>query len=103
MSARPVAKQKRRRKASKAGPGLQIGEEIEERPGASRAHSADLMEFVRRTPDGAVLTIESIERSVIPTSRIGVQHNSTKETPSKLGIVPNREPGQRGVPLRAAA
>jgi uncharacterized protein (DUF849 family) len=127
--------------------------------GASGTHPADLLEFVRRTPDGAVLTIESIMRSVIPLNtvaitlglhvrvgiedniwrrkgermtsvqqieqmvrisreigrdvatgpeardiyQIGVQYNSTEETLAKLGMVPNREPGQRGIPLRAAA
>jgi len=127
--------------------------------GASGTHPADLLEFARRTPDGAVLTIESLMRSVIPMNtiaialglhvrvgiedniwrrkgermtsvqqieqvvrisreigrdvatgpeardiyQIGVQYNSTEETLAKLGMVPNREPGQRGVPLRAIA
>ena len=127
--------------------------------GASGTHPADLLEFVRRTPDGAVLTIESIMRSVIPMNtiaialglhvrvgiedniwrrkgermtsvqqveqmvricreigrdvatgpeardiyQIGVQYNSTEETLAKLGMVPNREPGQRGFPVRAIA
>jgi uncharacterized protein (DUF849 family) len=127
--------------------------------GASGTHPADLLEFVRRTPDGAVLTIESIMRSVIPLNtiaialglhvrvgiedniwrrkgermtsvqqieqmvrisrevgrdvatgpeardiyQIGVQYNSTEETLAKLGMVPNREPGQRGLPVRAIA
>jgi hypothetical protein len=34
--------------------------------------------------------------------QIGVQYNSTGETLAKLGMVPNREPGQRGFPVRAA-
>ena len=127
--------------------------------GASGTHPADLLEFARRTPDGAVLTIESIMRSVIPLNtvaialglhvrvgiedniwrrkgermtsvqqieqmvrisreigrdvatgseardiyQIGVQYNSTEETLARLGMVPNREPGQRGVPVRAIA
>jgi uncharacterized protein (DUF849 family) len=127
--------------------------------GASGTHPADLLEFVRRTPDGAVLTIESLMRSVIPMNtmaialglhvrvgiedniwrrkgermtsvqqveqmvrisreigrdvatgpeardiyQIGVQYNSSDETLAKLGMVPNREPGQRGFPVRAIA
>jgi len=35
--------------------------------------------------------------------QIGVQYNSTEETLARLGMVPNREPGQRGVPVRAIA
>ena len=35
--------------------------------------------------------------------QIGVQYNSTEETLAKLGMVPNREPGQRGFPVRATA
>ena len=35
--------------------------------------------------------------------QIGVQYNSTEETLARLGMVPNREPGQRGFPVRAAA
>src|SRR6516165_7815962 len=35
--------------------------------------------------------------------QIGVQYNSTGETLAKLGMVPNREPGQRGFPVRAIA
>jgi uncharacterized protein (DUF849 family) len=127
--------------------------------GASGTHPADLLEFARRTPDGAVLTIEGIMRSVIPLNTIaialgprvrvgiednirrrkgermtsvrqieqmmrlareigrdvasgpeareiyqlGVQYNSTDETLAKLGMPPNREPGQRGFPVRAIA
>ncbi len=40
--------------------------------GASGTHPADLMEFIRRTPDGAVLTIESIMRNVIPFNTIAI-------------------------------
>lgn len=127
--------------------------------GASGTHPADLIEFVRRTPDGAVLTIESIMRNVLPFNtmaialglhvRVGIEDNlwgrkgermtsvqqieqmvrisnelgrdvatgadarriyqigdwyqSIEETLRKLGLPPNREPGQRGVPLRFAA
>ncbi len=127
--------------------------------GASGMHPADLLEFVRRTPDGAVLTIESIMRSVLPMStiaialglhvRVGIEDNlwgckgelmtsvaqveqivriarelgrdvangkeardiyqigtcwqNAEETLRKLGMPPNREPGQRGVPLRLAS
>ena len=35
--------------------------------------------------------------------QIGVQYNSTEETLAKLGMPPNREPGQRGFPVRAIA
>jgi uncharacterized protein (DUF849 family) len=127
--------------------------------GASGTHPADLIEFVRRTPDGAVLTIESIMRNVLPFNtiaialglhvrvgiednlwrrpgerigsvaqveqmvriarelgrevadgaeakriyRIGTWYQSTDETLRRLGMAPNREPGQRGVPIRFAA
>lgn len=127
--------------------------------GASGTHPADLIEFVRRTPDGAVLTIESIMRNVIPFNtiaialglhvRVGIEDNlwrrkgermssveqieqmvrladevgrdvangldarriyqigtwyqSADETLRRLGLPPNREPGQRGIPLRFAA
>jgi hypothetical protein len=128
--------------------------------GGGAAHNpADLIEFVRRTPDGAVLTIESTMRSVIPMCtiaialglhvRVGIEDNlwrskgermtsvqqveqmvriarelgrevatgdqarkiyqigtywkSTDEALTRLGMVPNRRPGQRGFPVRAAA
>jgi uncharacterized protein (DUF849 family) len=35
--------------------------------------------------------------------RVGVQYNSTEETLAKLGMAPNRKPGQRALPLRYAA
>lgn len=35
--------------------------------------------------------------------KIGTQYNSTEETLTKLGMAPNRERGQAGVPLRSAA
>jgi uncharacterized protein (DUF849 family) len=127
--------------------------------GASGTHPADLIEFARRTPDGAVLTIESIMRNVLPFNtiaialglhvRVGIEDNlwrrpgerigsvaqveqmvriarelgrdvasgveakriyqidtwyqSTDETLRQLGMPPNREAGQRGVPIRFAA
>jgi uncharacterized protein (DUF849 family) len=40
--------------------------------GASGTHPADLVEFVRRTPDGAILTIESVMRSVAPMCTIAI-------------------------------
>jgi uncharacterized protein (DUF849 family) len=40
--------------------------------GAAGTHPADLIEFVRRVPDGAVLTIESIMRNVIPFNTIAI-------------------------------
>ncbi|WP_067833980.1 3-keto-5-aminohexanoate cleavage protein [Nocardia lijiangensis] len=40
--------------------------------GAAGVHPADLIEFIRRTPDGAVLTIESIMRSVTPMCTIAM-------------------------------
>lgn len=127
--------------------------------GAAGVHPADLIEFIRRTPDGAVLTIESIMRNVIPFNtiaialgmhvRVGIEDNlwrrkgermtsvqqveqmvriadelgrdvangldarriyqigtwyqSADETLRRLGMPPNREAGQRGVPLHFAA
>ncbi|MFF1570179.1 3-keto-5-aminohexanoate cleavage protein [Streptomyces sp. NPDC058293] len=53
--------------------------------GAAGFNPADLMEFVRRTPDGAVLTIESAMRAVLPLNamalamglhvRVGIEDN----------------------------
>jgi uncharacterized protein (DUF849 family) len=127
--------------------------------GASGTHPADLIEFVRRTPDGAVLTIESVMRHVAPMGaiaialglhvRVGIEDNlwrakgermssvqqveqmvrlsrelgrevasgpearriyqigrwyqSPEETLGRLGLPPNREHGQRGVPVRWAS
>jgi len=124
--------------------------------GAAGTHPADLVEFARRTPDGAVLTIESVMRNVTPMCaiaialglhvRVGIEDNlwrakgermtsvrqveqivrisrelgrevasgpearaiyqigkwyqSPEETLARLGLPPNREHGQRGVPLR---
>ncbi|WP_042377363.1 3-keto-5-aminohexanoate cleavage protein [Streptacidiphilus melanogenes] len=124
--------------------------------GFAGRHPADLVEFVRRVPDGAVLTIESSMRAVAPMNAVGIalgQHvrvgnednlwfrkgermttvkqieqmvrisealgrdiaggaearkiykigehyGSTEETLARLGMVPNRQPGQRGFMLR---
>lgn len=126
--------------------------------GASGLNPADMMEFVRRTPDRAVLTIETLNRNVVPMTtmaiamglhvrvgiedtlfgpdgkratsvqqiekmvriarelnrevatgedahriyQIGTQWNSVDETLNNLGMVPNRQPAQRGVPVRQA-
>ncbi|MBU3067574.1 3-keto-5-aminohexanoate cleavage protein [Nocardia sp. NEAU-G5] len=40
--------------------------------GAAGLHPADLLEFIRRTPDGAVLTIETIMRNVTPMCTIAI-------------------------------
>ncbi|MGW4119816.1 3-keto-5-aminohexanoate cleavage protein [Nocardia sp. NPDC004711] len=40
--------------------------------GAAGLHPADLFEFIRRTPDGAVLTIETIMRNVTPMCTIAI-------------------------------
>ncbi|MGF6508331.1 3-keto-5-aminohexanoate cleavage protein [Paraburkholderia sp. 32] len=40
--------------------------------GAAGLHPADLIEFVRRTPDGAVLTIESAMRAVLPMNAMAI-------------------------------
>jgi uncharacterized protein (DUF849 family) len=120
----------------------------------------NFIEFMRRTPDGATLTFESVMRNVLPINtiatalgmhtrcgiedtlygpkkgvkmtsvqqieqivrisrelgreiasgkeakeiyKIGVQYNSTEETLRQLSMPPNREKGQRAVPLRAVA
>jgi uncharacterized protein (DUF849 family) len=116
----------------------------------------NLMEFVRRAPDGACLTLESLMRNVLPVNmmalamglhprcgiedtivdqrgrrmssveqirqlvrithelgrevangreareiyRIGVQYDSAEETLRMNGMAPNRERGQKNVPLR---
>ena len=120
--------------------------------GAAGFNPADLVEFARRTPDGAVLTIESAMRAVLPMNamaialglhvRVGIEdnlwgrkgqrittvqqieqtarlsqelgrdiangsearriyqigetHSDSDETIAKLGLPPNRRPGQRG-------
>ncbi len=126
--------------------------------GGAGHHPADMLEFIRRTPDGAVLTIEATMRSVIPMCtiaialgqhvRVGIEDNlwrrkgermttvqqveqmvrisrelgrevasgeeahkiyqigqywgSTEETLARLGLPPNRRPGQVGTPIRNA-
>jgi len=120
---------------------------------------ANFMEFIRRAPDGATVTLESLMGYVLPIStiaialgmhcrcgnedniydvngdkmgsvaqieqlvrisrelgrdiangqearkiyKIGTQYNSTEETLAQLGMAPNRERGQLGLPLRAVA
>lgn len=122
--------------------------------GLAGLHPADMLEFIRRTPDGAVLTIETVTRRVFPFTamaiamglhvrvgiedthlgpdgnrmtsvqqiewmvqnarmlgrevasgeearkiyRIGEQWGTTEETLEKLGMAPNRRPGERGTP-----
>ena len=127
--------------------------------GAAGLNPVDMMEFTRRTPDGAVLTIETLGRHVSPMCtmaiamglhvrvgiedtllgpkgtressvqqiermvrvarelgrevatgtearaiyQLGTQYQSPEETLAKLGLPPNRDKGQRGVPMRRAA
>ncbi|WP_405782699.1 3-keto-5-aminohexanoate cleavage protein [Streptomyces sp. NBC_00859] len=40
--------------------------------GFAGRHPADLIEFIRRSPDGAVLTIESSMRAVAPMNTVGI-------------------------------
>ncbi|MCO8307200.1 3-keto-5-aminohexanoate cleavage protein, partial [Streptomyces sp. RKCA744] len=40
--------------------------------GFTGRHPADLIEFIRRVPDGAVLTIEASMRAVAPMNAIGI-------------------------------
>ena len=40
--------------------------------GAAGLHPADMLEFVRRTPDGAVLTLETLNRNVVPMNTIAI-------------------------------
>ena len=40
--------------------------------GAAWAHPADMLEFVRRTPDGAVLTLETMNRNVVPMMTMAI-------------------------------
>jgi uncharacterized protein (DUF849 family) len=126
--------------------------------GYAGRNPSDMLEFVRRVPDGAVLTIESLMRTVPPICtmavalglhvRVGVEDNlwrrkgerftsvqqveqmvriarelgrdvatgeearsiyridtyyrNTEEALAQLGWPPNRRPGQRGFPVRAA-
>jgi len=119
----------------------------------------NFMEFIRRAPDGATVTLESVMRNVLPINvmamclgqhvrcgiedtlydqhgrklssvgqieqivriarelgreiadgrearaiyKIGVQYNSVDETLARLGMAPNRQPGQRALPVRYPA
>jgi len=119
----------------------------------------NMMEFIRRVPDGACLTLETIMRNVLPVNamamamglhtrcgiednlwgkkgqkmgsvqqieqivriarelgrevasaaearaiyKLGATYRNADETLARLGWAPNRAPGQRGVPLHAAA
>jgi uncharacterized protein (DUF849 family) len=40
--------------------------------GLAGTHPADLIEFIRRVPDGAVLTIETLMRHVLPMNTIAI-------------------------------
>lgn len=40
--------------------------------GLSGLHPADMMEFIRRTPDGAVLTLETLNRNVVPMNTMAI-------------------------------
>ncbi|WP_296227003.1 3-keto-5-aminohexanoate cleavage protein [Ralstonia sp. UBA689] len=40
--------------------------------GAAGLHPADMIEFARRTPDGAVLTIETLNRNVVPLNTMAI-------------------------------
>lgn len=127
--------------------------------GSAGLHPADMLEFVRRTPDGAVLTLETLNRHIYPMNtmaialgmhvRVGIEDTlfgprgermtsvqqiemmvrvarelgrevasgaearstfgigqfwaDADESLARLGMPPNRVPGQRGVPMRATA
>jgi len=127
--------------------------------GADGPNPVNLMEFIRRVPSGAVLTIEGLMRTVLPLNtmaiamglhvrvgiednlwgrkgqrltsvqqveqmvriarelyrevasgeqakamyQIGRQYQSADETLAKLGYPPNRQTGERGMPLRLVA
>lgn len=40
--------------------------------GLSGLNPADMMEFIRRTPDGAVLTLETLNRNVVPMNTMAI-------------------------------
>jgi uncharacterized protein (DUF849 family) len=40
--------------------------------GAAGLHPADMIEFARRTPDGAVLTLETLNRNVVPMNTMAI-------------------------------
>ncbi|WIM12761.1 3-keto-5-aminohexanoate cleavage protein [Enhydrobacter sp.] len=116
----------------------------------------NMMEFIRRVPDGAVLTLETLMRHVLPVNtmaiamglhvrvgiednlwgrkgerissvrqveqverisrelyreiatgedarriyQIGTQYKTADETLARLGYAPNRQPGERGIPVQ---
>ena len=126
--------------------------------GAAGLNPTDMLEFVRRVPDGAVLTIETLNRHVYPMTamamamglhvrcgiedtlngprrgrmtsvqqvehmvqqarllgrevangaeareiyQIGQFDQNADQTLARLGYPPNRQPGQRGTPVRTA-
>jgi uncharacterized protein (DUF849 family) len=65
--------------------------------GAAGFHPADMMEFIRRTPDGAVLTIESLMRSAIPMCtmaialgqhvRVGIEDNIWRRKGERMSSI----------------
>ena len=127
--------------------------------GSAGLHPADMLEFARRTPDGAVLTLETLNRHIYPMNtmaialgmhvRVGIEDTlfgphgermtsvqqiemmvrrrascaakwpaaprraasigigeswgDADDSLARLGMPPNRAPGQRGVPVRLAA
>ena len=127
--------------------------------GSAGLHPADMLEFARRTPDGAVLTLETLNRHIYPMNtmaialgmhiRVGIEDTlfgprgermtsvqqiemmvriarelrrdvatgaearaiygiggfwaDADDALARLGLPPNRAPGQRGVPLRRSA
>jgi uncharacterized protein (DUF849 family) len=127
--------------------------------GSAGLHPADMLEFARRTPDGAVLTLETLNRHIYPMNtmaialgmhvRVGIEDTlfgphgermgsvaqiemmvrmarelgrdvatgaeargifgigefwaDADEALARLGLPPNRAPGQRGVPMRVRA
>ncbi|HSW16113.1 MAG TPA: 3-keto-5-aminohexanoate cleavage protein [Ramlibacter sp.] len=40
--------------------------------GSAGLHPADMLEFVRRTPDGAVLTLETLNRNIYPMNTVAI-------------------------------
>lgn len=73
--------------------------------GAAGFHPADLIEFVRRTPPGAVLTIESAMRAVAPMNaiaialglhvRVGIEDNLWGRKGERMGSVQQIEQAVR--------
>jgi uncharacterized protein (DUF849 family) len=92
----------------------------------------NLIEFIRRVPDGACLTLETLMRNVLPVNtmaiamglharcgiedtlwgrkgermtsvqQIGQTYRDADATLAALGYAPNRKAGERGAPRRAA-